>query len=223
MGKAIKLVSQYQDVLLALFMSLCILGPYTFQFGYFFTLDWPMADSFGLVAEQYYPNQIPFIWLFQALNLLIPAFFLQKIIIGGVIFLGYWSMSRLLRDTPVITSRLSIFAGSLFFIANPFVLERLAQGQVFILLAYSLLPLFVWVLFWNNSCKSKWWISIATLILIILLASPHFSYFIGVLIVAYCIITYPDRKSLKTGGFTLLILAILSAGISLLVSSGTNL
>ena len=223
MGKTIKFIIEYQGILLALLISLCILGPYTFQSGYFFTLDWPMADSFGLVAEQYYPNQVPFIWLFEALNLLVPVFILQKIIIGGILLLGYWSMSKLLKSTPWISSKLGIFAGSLFFIANPFVLERLAQGQVFILLAYSLLPLFVWALFQGNSYRSKWWIGITSLLLIMLLASPHFSYFIGVLIVAYCIITYPDKKSLKTGGFTLLILAILSAGISMLVSSGTNL
>ncbi|MBM3282651.1 YfhO family protein [Candidatus Gottesmanbacteria bacterium] len=117
-------------------MSLVIVFPLLSP-GYILTLDTVMTEKIALPAIS--SPSFFFVGLLALLNLFIPSYWLQKAMLFAIFFLSGWGMYCL---SPVKNNWAKIFAG-IFYAINPFVYERVMAGQWWLLLGYSLFPLFV--------------------------------------------------------------------------------
>ncbi|MFL5766330.1 MAG: hypothetical protein ACJ758_00610 [Actinomycetota bacterium] len=112
--------------------------------------------------------------------------------------LAAWGFHRLLGRRPVAT-----IAATLLFAVNPFVLDRMLAGQIFFVLGYALLPLFLSLLL----SEADGWIApiVAGLVFALLIAlAPHFVFVAGllVLIVAATSVRSDWRRALARTGIT---------------------
>ncbi len=113
-----------------------------FGFGkYFFLLDlFPMVSKRNLIRQIYfysglYGGSLPV----KALQLLIPPFIYQRLILFLIIFLSGLSMD-VLTDLYV-NSNVSKLLASIIYMINPFTYIRILVGHWMFMLSYSLLPL----------------------------------------------------------------------------------
>lgn len=178
--------------LLVPIIILC-LGTFLWQRGYFLSLDWLYGPEIKLVPTQYYPNQIPWIYLQKIFSLIIPAWILQKVVIISFFVIAYLSIKRFVYSFT--TDRVINELVALFYIFNPFFYSRVIQGQWAIVLAYGLLPLIFASLFSyikEATWKKAWSIGLISAVIISL--SSHYIFFLIAVAVIFLVFYFPKIK-----------------------------
>lgn len=152
--------------------------------GYILTLDTVLTPK-GYPAPEFFSASFIFSSLVFLLNLIIPAWWIQKIIVFLIFFLSGWGMYRLLK-TEVVPAK--IFAG-IFYCNNPFVYERVMAGQWNLLLGYSLFPFFAGSLinFFHNPDKKEA-VKLALFVTVIVSVVIHYSLIIAGFLLIYAVI-----------------------------------
>lgn len=92
------------------------------------------ADVWGLGSAL--PRAVPSDVFAGLLGSILPAVFVQKIVLLAALFLAGLGMGRLLRGSPLVAQ----LAAMTMFVWNPFVAERLVLGHWPLLLAYAAVP-----------------------------------------------------------------------------------
>ena len=112
--------------------------------GYLLTLDMVWGDTINWVwSGDNFNNTTPVYLLLSGLNIMLPSWVVQKILLGSIFFLLLYLPYRLL---PYLTSNLSRLFAGLLFTLNPFVYSRLLAGQWEVLLGYACLPVIFYAL-----------------------------------------------------------------------------
>lgn len=125
------------------FITFLILGS-ILQFGYFLTVDWTFApridiskDFYGLRGySTFIYAELPFLILIKTLSIILPSWFIQKLMIFSMILLSGISAYSLI---PTKSKFPKFFAGLIYMI-NPFIYVRFLSGQWANLFAYALIP-----------------------------------------------------------------------------------
>jgi hypothetical protein len=120
-------------------LTVIILGPLLLP-GFVLTMDMVFTPTLRL------PDHVDNTYLFYAflhvLNFVLPADFIQKVMLVAILLLsGVGAHRMLVRLIPKVGA--AAYAGGLFFMLNPFVYDRFMVGQYGVLLGYALLPLFL--------------------------------------------------------------------------------
>ena len=121
--------------------------------------------------------------------------------------LAAWGFSRLFARRPLAT-----IAATLLFVVNPFVYERMLAGQIYLVLGYALLPLFLSLLL-SKSEDVAAPIAAGLLFALLMGLSPHFAFLGGLLLfvaVGLSLGRGERRRTLRRAGVTLLV-AILAS------------
>ncbi len=115
-----------------------MLGPLLLP-GYILALD--MAFTPELRAPQTVNSSYPLYMLMHWLDLLLPADWIQKLLLFTILLLAGWGMHRLVAglEKPRLPSAALYMAGLLYMV-NPFTYDRLMTGQFAVLFGYALLP-----------------------------------------------------------------------------------
>lgn len=138
-------------------LSLLILGPLLLP-GYILTLDMSFTPQLRLPTQV--GNGYVFLALLHWLNLIVPADWLQKLLLSGIFWLagvGMYCLADQLLGAFVqqpgqdeVPNRLThyyrltgLHTAGLFYVANPFTYGRLMAGQYGVLFGYALLPWFM--------------------------------------------------------------------------------
>lgn len=101
-------------------------------------LDWTPAPRLSASVDgPLGVQEWPLAALLRAVNLLIPTWILQRLILWGALACAGVAAHV---TAPVTTARARLFAGT-FYLVNPFTMARLAAGHWRILVAYALAPL----------------------------------------------------------------------------------
>lgn len=123
--------------------------------GFILTLDLVFTPE--LPIPQNVTSSYPFHALLHALNLVIPADIIEKIILFCALLLGGLGMHRLVQSIagrePLAVW--AIYAAGIFYVINPFTYSRLMAGQYAVLLGYALLPWLVRAA-WKLTRKPTW-------------------------------------------------------------------
>ncbi|MCX6759619.1 MAG: hypothetical protein NT012_03605 [Candidatus Nealsonbacteria bacterium] len=141
--------------------------------GYVLTLDMVFTPETKVVfSETGYNNSLPISYLIHFLNILIPSWIIQKIILFILFFsLGYLSFKFL----PLPKNKTVRLFSALVYTLNPFVYSRFLAGHYGHLMAYALLPVFIHFLFkFTESPSFKISLKLFASILLISLFSLHF-------------------------------------------------
>ncbi len=151
-------LQRYLPAGLYLGLACLILGPLLLP-GYILTFD--------LIATPHlnYPldlnNLLPFHWLMNALNLVLPGQILEKLLLLAIFTLAGLGLHRLL---PVSDSW-ARYAAGLFYVINPFTYARFMTGQYLVLAGYALLPWFIAALIrlvrtprWGTAVRAGGWL-----------------------------------------------------------------
>jgi hypothetical protein len=121
--------------------------------------------------------------------------------------LAAWGFSRLFSRRPLAT-----IAATLLFVVNPFVYERILAGQIYLVLGYALLPLFLSLLLSKSEDVAA--PIVAGLLFALLMGlSPHFAFLGGLLLfvaVGVSLGRAERRRAIRRAGITLLV-AILAS------------
>ncbi len=166
-------------ILLFAFLSLVIVFP-LLPPGYILTMD--IAFTPKLPVPVWTSSTFFFGSLLWLLNLFIPSFVLQKIMLFLVFFLAGWGMYRLIA---IKYGRIGFFGG-IFYAINPFVYERVMAGQWQFLLGYSLLPFVISsIIDFFNRLEKKNTLFLALWTLILLNLVVHFSLILVAMILIY--------------------------------------
>lgn len=214
MIKQIKKVSFWLPILFYAALALIIIFPLLGK-GYIFCLDNITPPVYKLPTDS--TTWRFFYQLFLAkLNLIIPSYAIEKIILFLIIFFSGLGAHKLI---PTKSEWPKYFAG-IFYIFNPFFYSRLMIGQWMLLLAYSLTPFAIKSYFdfmdssnWQNALKSIFWT-----ILITFINLRNLNILIIFVVITLIVIILRSLKNWKK----LLIIStifIISAGIFLLLSS----
>jgi len=153
-------------IALALLILLPLLGK-----GYILALDMVFTPTLRMPAA--ITNAYPFYALLHALNWVLPAFVIQKVLLFGTFLaagLGAHYMVMRLRPAAVSTQAwlAGAYVAGVFYICNPFVYTRLMAGQYLVLIGYALLP---WALRWawelldKPGKRAALWLSGVTLLI----------------------------------------------------------
>ena len=110
-----------------------------------------------------------------ALNIFLPSYWIQKLMLFAIFFLAGWGMARL---APVSGTKAKIFAGLLYSV-NPFTYERVMAGQWWLLLAYASVPFVI-----EKMLKFSLF-PLALLLTILANLSTHYFLIAGVLVLFY--------------------------------------
>jgi len=121
-------------------LGVCILGP-LLRPGYILTLDMVFTPHLRMPAGTLSNSYLWYAGL-HWLNLIIPADWLQKLMLLAIFTMAGWGMHLLTRLLTGIVSRRSPapYLAGLCFVANPFVYDRFMTGQYGVLAGYALLP-----------------------------------------------------------------------------------
>ena len=125
--------------LVYMLLSIAILGPLLSP-GYILTLDMAFAPAMDFTTELWglqgdVPVSVPFHFLLQLGNRLMPTWLLQKIILFSIFFFSGLGAYRLLSSKGIG----SYFAGLLYAV-NPFTYVRFMAGQWGVLATYAVTP-----------------------------------------------------------------------------------
>lgn len=149
---------------LALVVVIPLISP-----GYILTMDQVIAPKISL-PDLSSPSFLYSMTLFLS-NIILPSYFIQKIILILIFFLSGWGMYRFLP------ARLGIarYFGGIFYAINPFVYERIMAGQWGLLLGYSIIPLIITSIsnFFDNPAFGKT-VKLALIFTIFVNTSTHF-------------------------------------------------
>lgn len=140
------------QVLWLLVLPGLVLGPALLRAGYLLSYDmvWvpqlSMRPSFlGLGSG--WPRAVPSDTVIALLDNVIPAAFLQRLVLYGALALAGFGVTRLLagqaQGRPANQDLVAATAGATFYVWNPFIAERLVIGHWPVLLGYAALP---WIL-----------------------------------------------------------------------------
>lgn len=121
-----------------------IWAPVLVHSGFVLTLDmvfaphmpWPSFDSSSAL----------FYAVFNVLNVILPADWLQKMLLVGIVLLcgiGAHRLTQYSMPKSLHVERTAYYFAGLLYIFNPFVYSRFMAGQFAVLLGYALLPFFV--------------------------------------------------------------------------------
>jgi len=141
--------------------------------GYVLTLDMIFTPEMKVISSAIgYNNFLPFSYLIYFLNLIIPAWLIQKIILLILFFcLGYLPFKFL----PLPENKTVRLFSALLYSVNPFVYSRFLAGHWTHLMAYALLPVFIYYLFLFTKAPSfKASLKLFAAILLISFFSLHF-------------------------------------------------
>lgn len=123
-------------------LGVLVLGPLLTP-GFVLTMDMAFTPVLRM------PNHLDNTWLFYALlhvlNVVLPADFIQKVILFGILLVsgvGAHRLLSLLRPAGKKHTLVAIYIASTFYMINPFVYDRFMAGQFGVLLGYCLLPWF---------------------------------------------------------------------------------
>ena len=121
--------------------------------------------------------------------------------------LAAFGFSRLFAREP-----LAAIAATLLFVVNPFVYERMLAGQIYLVLGYALLPLFLSLLLSKSEDVAA--PIVAGLLFALLMGlSPHFVFLGGLLLIVAVGISLgrgERRRALRRAGVTLLVTVLAS-------------
>lgn len=124
-------------------LALLVAGPLLGS-GYLLLLDWPSGPHFAepvwfpLPSSGDIGNLAPLNTVHTMVRAIHP-YLPDKLFLMLPIILGGWGLHRLARNQLGVGVWGAVFGGTLF-VVNPFVLDRFLSGQLYILLAYALLP-----------------------------------------------------------------------------------
>jgi hypothetical protein len=117
-------------------VALVILGPALLP-GYILTLDMVFTPQLHLNLGL--TSQLPFNLLLTALNVILPGWLIQKLLLLTIFTLAGLGLHRLAPTSSPVAR----YAAGLFYVINPFTYERLMAGQYLVLAGYALLPWFL--------------------------------------------------------------------------------
>jgi hypothetical protein len=141
--------------------------------GYILTLDMVFTpETEVVVSEIGYNNSLPISYLIHFLNIIIPSWIIQKMLLVVLFFcLGYLPFKFL----PLPENKTVRLFSALVYTFNPFVYSRFLAGHWFHLMAYALLPVFIYFLFKFTKLPSfKHSLKLFATISLISLFSIHF-------------------------------------------------
>lgn len=212
-----KIVIRLLPVIIFGFLSFVIIFP-LLPAGYILTLDTILTPK-GYPAPDFFSPSFIFSSFIFLLNLIIPAYFIQKIIIFLIFFLSGWGMFRLVK-TEFLPAK--IFAG-LFYAVNPFVYERVMAGQWNLLLGYSLFPFFVDSLinFFHHPAKKEA-VKLAVFVTVIISVVIHYSLILAVFLIIFSVIYllfYQEKIVLIARNTVLLLVLVLILNANWLIPS----
>lgn len=173
--------------------------------GYILTLDMVFTPETKVVlSEAGYNNSLPLGYLIHFLNILIPSWIIQKIILFILFFsLGYLSFKFL----PLPKNNTIRLFSALLYTVNPFVYSRFLAGHWIHLIAYAFLPLFIYFLLkFTKLPNFKSVLKLFTSIFLISLFSIHF--FVMTLIIMVVWFLYYFIKYLTEKDFAVLKLTL---------------
>jgi len=173
--------------------------------GYILTLDMVFAPEIKVVVSaDGFHNFLPIAYLTQFLNILIPSWVIQKIILFVLFFnLGYLSFKFL----PLPRNNSIRLFSALIYTINPFVYSRFLAGHWTHLMAYAFLPLFIHFLFRFTKLPSfKSVLKLFASVFLISLFSLHFLAMAGIIAVVWFL--YWFIRYLKKRDFTVLKLTL---------------
>jgi hypothetical protein len=122
--------------LVYLIVAAFILGPALLP-GYIFALDMVFAPQLHLPLGL--SSQLPFNLVLTALNVILPGWLIQKLLLIAIFTLAGLGLHRLAPTTNPAAR----YAAGLFYVINPFTYERLMAGQYLVLAGYALMPWFL--------------------------------------------------------------------------------
>ncbi len=132
--------ARYAPWLYYLAITLLILLPLLVR-GFVLTLD--MVFTPHIAAPKGVDNTYAFTSLLHALNYILPADIIQKLILLSIFFFGGLGMHRLhdcLVNRRSTQNTIGAYAAGTFYLFNPFVYSRFMAGQYLVLLGVMLLP-----------------------------------------------------------------------------------
>jgi hypothetical protein len=124
-------------------LAAAVLGPVLGD-GYLLLLDSPAGpeplgpDFTPLPSRGLIASSAPFVALLGAVNSVLPEIG-NKLLVFLTVFLGGWGMYRFVTSTLALGAPAGV-VGAAFFAVNPWLYERLLAGQLWLTLAYGLLP-----------------------------------------------------------------------------------
>lgn len=123
-------------------LALLILGPLLLP-GYILTLD--MSFTPELRAPSSVNSSYPLYMLLHWLDLVLPADWIQKLLLLTIFWLAGYGMYRLVGASQTDHRSLTLptvasYAAGLFYMVNPFTYDRLMTGQFAVVFGYALLP-----------------------------------------------------------------------------------
>jgi hypothetical protein len=181
---------QFWFLLLAMLVSETI-----WHKGYLFLLDWGISSGDINVTDQ----SILLMLLVSIGNIIYYGFF-QKIILFIILYLlghgGFLLVTEVIDDTQYISIKKAIaYIGGIFMLINPFVYERLIDGQWLVVSGMvCILFMFIFLLRWQNLQQKKdiifaiIWGSAATML------SIHSIFFVLISVLIFFIIIMLHRK-----------------------------
>ncbi|KKR07606.1 MAG: hypothetical protein UT32_C0009G0067 [Parcubacteria group bacterium GW2011_GWC2_39_14] len=164
-------------------LALLIMWPLLAK-GYVFAMDmaWPVQFTFPDQISNFYPIQI-LLWL---INFVIPSWLMQKFVIFFTFFFAGLFAHKLIRTKYQWPK---YFAG-LLYVLTPYLYSKFLYGQIWLCLAYALLPLLLRYL-WNLFDEPNWKYLFKCLAVFCLIGfvGLHFA-FISALIVVLAILVH---------------------------------
>jgi len=186
------------SLLWASFLTLLIAGPWLLP-GYLFGTDWPGPRHFGLSNS--IGSSIPLEAAMAGLGWAVGGELAGKLLILGSLFGAAFLAYRAVPAGGAVPRA----AAATVYVVNPFVYGRLHYGQIFLLVAYAILP---WTLtrlrgmLVDPGRRSS--IGVAIAFVLVGVASPHMvlimSLLAAVLFAAYTVTQTEKREYLKTSG-----------------------
>src|SRR5438874_1650824 len=187
-----------RSLLWAGFLTLLIAGPWLLP-GYLFGTDWPGPRHFGLSNS--IGSSIPLEAAMAGLGWAVGGELAGKLLILGSLFGAAFLAYRAVPAGGAVPRA----AAATVYVVNPFVYGRLHYGQIFLLVAYAILP---WTLtrlrgmLVDPGRRSS--IGVAIAFVLVGVASPHMvlimSLLAAVLFAAYTVTQTEKREYLKTSG-----------------------
>ena len=199
-----------------IFLSLIVLGPLLLP-GFVLTMD--MVFTPVLRLPDHVDNTWAFYALLHVLNIVLPADFIQKIVLLAILLLSSAGAHRLLvqlRPSGEKYWLLAVYIGATLYMINPFVYVHFMAGQYGILLGYGLQPWFALQL-WRfvRQPDAKGAVFLACWVAAMSIVSIHSLGWVVVLSLCAIIVHARDAEKLrrvaKYGALSIIFFAIVSA------------